>query len=204
MKWVRRLYDWVLHWADTKWGALALFILAFAESSFFPVPPDVLLIALCLGAVASSFRFAAIATIGSVLGGIAGYVLGMFIWGNPVDGYTGFANFFFNDIHLFSVEQFDNMRTLYEKWDFWIVFTAGFTPIPFKLITISSGVFDINFVMFLIASIISRGLRFFLIAWLIWKFGPQIKNFIDKYFNWLALGFTVLLIGGFYVIAKVV
>lgn len=203
MKWVRRLYDWVLHWAETKWGALALFLLAFAESSFFPIPPDVLLIALCLGAVASSFRFALISTVGSVIGGIAGYVLGMFIWGNPVDGYTAFANFFFNDIHLFSVEQFDNMKDLYEKWDFWIVFTAGFTPIPFKLITISSGVFDINFIMFMIASVVSRGLRFFLIAWLIWKFGPHIKSFIDKYFNWLAIGFTVLLIGGFYVIAKV-
>jgi len=89
---------------------------------------------------------------------------------------------------------------MYEQYDFWIIFTAGFTPIPYKLITISSGAFNINMVMFIIASVISRGARFFLVAFLIWKFGPQIKLFIDKYFNWLAIAFTVLLIGGFLVI----
>jgi membrane protein DedA with SNARE-associated domain len=89
---------------------------------------------------------------------------------------------------------------MYEQYDFWIIFTAGFTPIPYKIITISSGAFNINMIMFIIASTISRGARFFLVAFLIWKFGPQIKSFIDKYFNWLAIAFTVLLIGGFLVI----
>lgn len=89
---------------------------------------------------------------------------------------------------------------MYEQYDFWIIFTAGFTPIPYKIITISSGAFNINMIMFIVASVISRGARFFLVAFLIWKFGPQIKSFIDKYFNWLAVGFTALLIGGFLVI----
>ena len=94
------------------------------------------------------------------------------------------------------------MGALYDKYNFWIVFTAGFTPLPYKLFTISGGLFHINFVMFIIASMVSRGLRFFLIAGLIWKFGAPIKSFIDKYFNLLAIAFTVLLIGSFVVIGK--
>ena len=106
--------------------------------------------------------------------------------------------FFFN--HVFSVEAFENVKALFEEYNFWIIFTAGFTPIPYKLFTIAGGVFHINFVMFVIASIVSRGMRFFLIGWLIWKFGSPIKVFIDKYFNLLAIAFTVLLIGSFVLI----
>lgn len=189
--WVRRAYDWTLHWADTKWGAVALFLLAFAESSFFPIPPDILLIACCLGLPLRSkkvFRFALICTVGSVLGAIAGYGIGMFAWDAAQGWFIP---------RIFSQEAFDGVGVLYEQYNFWVVFTAGFTPIPYKLITITSGVFDINFVMFIIASVISRGARFFLIAWLIMHFGPSIKGFIDKYFNWLAVLFTVLLVGGF-------
>lgn len=188
---VRRAYDWTLHWADTRWGAVALFILAFAESSFFPIPPDVLLIACCLGLPLRSkrvFYYALICTVGSVLGAIAGYCLGMFAW-------DAVAHWFMPAV--FSQEAFNRVGLLYQQYDFWVVFTAGFTPIPYKLITITSGVFDINFMMFIIASIVARGARFFLFAWLIMHFGPPIKSFIDKHFNWLALLFTVLLIGGF-------
>lgn len=188
---VRRAYDWVLHWADTKWGAVALFLLAFAESSFFPIPPDVLLIACCLGLPLRSkkvFKYALICTAGSVLGAIAGYLIGMYAW-------DGVAHWFIPGV--FSQGAFDEVGAMYSQYDFWVVFTAGFTPIPYKLITITSGVFDINFVMFLLASVIARGARFFLIAWLIMHFGPPIKGFIDKHFNWLAVAFTVLLVGGF-------
>ncbi len=194
---VRRLYDWTLHWADTRWGVLALFVLAFAESSFFPIPPDVLLIACCLGLPKKSFKYALICTAGSVLGACFGYLIGQYAWLNPesATGFTALADWFFNN--LFSVEAYRSVEAMYNQWNFWIVFTGGFTPLPFKLITITAGVFDINFVMFLIASIVSRGARFFLVGWLIWKFGPTIKSFIDKHFNWMALAFTVLLIGGF-------
>ena len=89
---------------------------------------------------------------------------------------------------------------MYDKWNFWIIFTAGFTPIPFKVFTISAGAFDINFLMFLFAGLVSRSARFFLVGWLIWKFGEPIRGFIDKYFNWFAIGFTILLVGGFYII----
>ena len=197
---IKRLYDWVLTWGDSRWGALALFLLALAEASFFPIPPDVLLIALCVGATSRSFRFGAICLVGSILGAVIGYFIGFFLWQNAAGEYTALANLFFE--HVFSVESFQSVGALYEKYNFWIVFTAGFTPLPYKLFTISGGLFHINFMMFLVASIVSRGLRFFLIAALIWKFGAPIKRFIDKYFNLLAILFTVLLIGSFFLIAK--
>ena len=197
---VKRLYDWVLSWGDSRWGALALFVLAFAESSFFPIPPDVLLIALCLGAVKRSFRYASICLVGSILGAILGYGIGYFLWQNAAGEYTSLANWFFANV--FSEDSFLQVKSLYDKWDFWIVFTAGFTPLPYKLFTITGGLFHINFVMFILASIVSRGLRFFLIGGLIWKFGAPIKTFIDKYFNLLAIIFTILLVGSFILIGK--
>lgn len=200
MKYLRKLYDWVLHWAETPYGAIALFILAFAESSFFPIPPDALLIALVLGARSKAFKFASTCTIASVTGALTGYAIGHFLWWSSPNEFSGIANFFFNNIPSFTQQSFFEIQKMYSQYDFWIVFTAGFTPIPYKLITISSGAFNISLPMFVIASVISRGARFFLVAFLIWKFGPQIKTFIDKYFNWLAIAFTVLLIGGFVVI----
>ena len=186
-----------MKWANTPYGTVALFILAFTESIFFPIPPDVLLIALALGASAKAFRFAFVCTIGSVSGAFIGYGIGHFAWLSANGEFTAFANFFFNNIPGFSVSLFNSIKALFTQWDFWVIFTAGFTPIPYKVFTITSGVFDINLLMFSIASLISRGARFFLIAFLIWKYGANIKRFIEKYFNLLAMGFTVLLIGGF-------
>lgn len=190
---VRRLYDWVLSWCDSKWGWLALLFIALFEASWFPLPPDILLIALCLGATKKSFRFATICLIGSVIGAALGYGLGHFLWITPAGDPTAIANFFYD--HVFSMESFNNVGNLYDRFNFWIVFTAGFTPLPFKLFTIAGGMFDINFTMFIIASIIARGMRFYLIAWLIWKFGAPIKVFIDKYFNLLATLLAAMLIG---------
>ena len=197
MGWLKYIYNWVLKWANTPYGTVALFILAFTESIFFPIPPDVLLIALALGASAKAFRFAFVCTIGSVSGAFIGYGIGHFAWLSANGEFTAFANFFFNNIPGFSVSLFNSIKALFTQWDFWVIFTAGFTPIPYKVFTITSGVFDINLLMFSIASLISRGARFFLIAFLIWKYGANIKRFIEKYFNLLAMGFTVLLIGGF-------
>lgn len=201
MNWIKRLYDWMLSWGDSRWGLLALFLFAFAESSFFPIPPDVLLIALCLGATNRAFRIAAVCTVGSILGAVLGYSIGYFAWQTVGGEYTALAHFFFD--HVFSVEAFEKVGALYDQYNFWIVFTAGFTPLPYKIFTITGGLFHINFVMFILASIISRGLRFFLIAGLIWKFGAPIKGFIDKYFNLLAILFTVLLVGSFFLLGYV-
>jgi membrane protein YqaA with SNARE-associated domain len=197
MNWIKKMYGWVLKWAETPYGPLALFILAFSESVFFPVPPDILLIALALGSMGKAFRFAFYCTIGSVSGAFIGYAIGHFAWISASGEFTGFASFFFNNIPGFSVSLFNNIKTLFNQWDFWVIFTAGFTPIPYKVFTVTAGVFDINLMMFFIASIVSRGARFFLVAWLIWKFGPGIKKFLEKYFNLLAFGFTACLIVGF-------
>jgi membrane protein YqaA with SNARE-associated domain len=192
---VRRTYDWVLGWSRSRWGEAALFVLAFAESSFFPIPPDVLLIALCLGNPRRSLRYAAICTVGSVLGGMGGYAIGYFLWQNAAGDPTGLAQWCY--AHLFSPEQFELVRAKFEASNFLAIFTAGFTPIPYKVFTIAGGVFHIDFQTFVLASVVSRGLRFFIIAGLIQRFGPPIKIFIDKYFNLLAIVFTVLLIGTF-------
>ena len=193
--WHRRLYDWVIHFADTKHGPTALFILSFAESSFFPVPPDVLLAPLSLGAPKKWLRFALACSIASVLGGILGYCIGMFLWQNI--NIWVFAHL--GGIGL-TEENFAKFHNWYNKWDFWIVFLCGFTPLPYKVCTISAGIARINIFGFLIASTVSRSARFFLVAGLMgWK-GEKIRPFIEKYFNWLSLAFGALLIGGFLVI----
>jgi membrane protein YqaA with SNARE-associated domain len=189
---VRRIYDWVLGWAETPYGIPALFILAFAESSFFPVPPDVLLIALALAAPARSFKFAFYAMVASVLGGMLGYAIG--VWGYQAIG-ADIVAFYDGEAVM------EKVRVLYDEYGFWGILTAAITPIPYKIFTIASGVFAFDFASFTIASVLGRSVRFFLVAGLIWKFGPSIKNFIDRYFNLLAFLFVVLLIGGFAIIS---
>ncbi len=197
MKLLRGLYDWVLHWANTPYGPLALFILAFAEASFFPIPPDALLIALALGVRNKAFKFALNCTIASVTGALFGYAIGYFLWWSAPNQFSPIAEFFFRNIPSFNHQVFFDVKKLYDDWNFWVIFTAGFTPIPYKVFTVTGGAFAINLGMFVVASFVSRSARFFLVSYLIWKFGEHIKLFIDKYFNWLAIAFTALLIGGF-------
>lgn len=193
MKILRRLYDWVLHWATTPYGPPVLFLLAFVEASFFPVPPDILLIALCIAAPLRSWRFAFLTSCGSVLGGCFGYAIGWGLWALV-------SEFFFAYVPGFTPALFGQVQALFAEYNFWVVFTAGFTPIPYKVITIGAGVFQVDFFMFLLASAISRSLRFFLVAGLVFRFGPGIRTFIEKYFNLLCLLFVLLLIGGFLVL----
>jgi membrane protein YqaA with SNARE-associated domain len=185
---LRRLYDWVLHWSETPYGTWALFLLAFCESSFFPIPPDILLIALAVGIPRKSFKYAFICSLGSVLGGCLGYLIGWQFMAGIGDKIISFYNL---------SQKFDYIRDLYTSYDAWAIGIAGFTPIPYKVFTISAGAFNIRFSVFIIASLVSRSARFFLIGALIYKFGPKIHSFIDKYFNILAVGFTLLLMAGF-------
>lgn len=193
---VRRLYDWVLHWAQTPYGPTALLVLALIESIFFPLPPDPLLIALCLGAAGKSLRFAAVATFASVVGGVIGYGLGAGFW-HLAEGW------FYQYVPGVSPEAFLRVQALYDQYDFWAVFLAGLTPIPYKVFTLSAGVFSVNLPIFVIASILSRGLRFFVLAALIYRFGPPIARFIDRYFDALAWAFGALVVIGFLVIEVV-
>ena len=184
----RRLYGWVLRWAETPYGAWALFLLAFCESSFFPIPPDILLIALAVAIPEKSLKYALICTAGSLFGGCLGYLIGwqfMTVIGEKIIRFYGMS------------QKFNYIKDLYMTYDAWAVGIAGFTPIPYKVFTISAGAFNISFKVFVIASLISRAARFFLVGGLIYIFGPKIKLFIDRYFNILAVAFTVLLVAGF-------
>lgn len=189
-KWAihRRMYDWVLSLSHKKHATTALFGLSFAESSFFPIPPDVLQIALTLERRDKAFFYAAVSTVASVLGGMFGYLIGFAFW-------HALSGFFLT--YVFKEEVFTNVQGLYEQYNFWCVFIAAFTPVPYKVFTIAAGVFSVSFPMFVIASIIGRGMRFFIVAGLLHKFGPPIKTFIEKYFNLLSLVFGIVLIGAF-------
>ena len=204
MKFLRKIYDWVLSWSNHPSGPAALGIISFSEASFFPIPPDTLLIPLSLGKRKKALSFAFLCSMCSIFGACLGYIIGKWLWWTDTESFTLFAKLFFNHIPGFTDESFMRIRTLYDEYNFMIVFTAGFTPIPFKLFTISAGAFKINFFLFLFASAVSRSARFFIVAFLIKKYGDPIKLFIDKYFNLLAIGFTILLFGGFAIIKLVI
>ncbi len=191
MRLLRKTYDWILHWSTTKYALPALAILAFAESSFFPIPPDVLLIAMAVAVPMKAFRYAAVCSVASVLGGMFGYFLGwqfMDLVGTPIVEFYHFQ------------EQFAKIGGWYEEYNAWAVGAAGFTPLPYKVFTLAAGAFEINFPVFVLASLVSRSARFFIVAGLIYKFGAPIKVFIEKYFNLLSIIFLVLLIAGFVLI----
>ncbi|MFC1512037.1 YqaA family protein [Candidatus Latescibacterota bacterium] len=187
----RRLYDWVLHWAETPYGIPALGIMAFAESSFFPIPPDVLLIALAIGIPKLSLRYSLVCTVGSVVGGMFGFFIGMAFF-----ELVGVRILEFYGV----MDTFEMVREMYLRYDVWFVGIAGFTPIPYKVFTIAAGAFGMNFPLFVAVSAVSRGTRFFILGGLIWKFGQPIRSFIDRYFNLLSILFFVLLALGFFVL----
>ncbi|MEK7309997.1 MAG: YqaA family protein [Planctomycetota bacterium] len=185
---LKRLYNWVLSWAESPWGAWALFVLAVTESSFFPIPPDILLIALGLSIPAKSFRYALICSVGSVLGGVIGYYIGYGLY-ETVGSYL---------VNLYNMQDaFAKISLMYQDNAFMAVAIAGFTPIPYKVFTIAAGVFRVNLGIFIIASVLSRSARFFIVATIIRFGGAPAKKFIDRYFNLLTIIFTVLLIAGF-------
>lgn len=187
----RRLYNWVLGWADTKYGVPALAIVSFAESSFFPVPPDPLLMALSLGKPKRAFWYALVCSVMSVLGGIFGYFIGWALWGLM-------SSFFLT--YVFSPEAFDFVRVQYEQNAFLTILGAAITPIPYKVFTVTAGVFHINLLYLILASAIGRSARFFLEAGLVYFFGEKIRNFIDKYFNLLVTLFFILVLAGFFIV----
>ena len=185
---LRRLYDWTLAWAEHPAGSWALFVIALLESSVFPIPPDVLLIALCVGGVSRSYRFALICTAGSIIGGIIGYGIGY--WGFEVIGQPIVRAY-----HGEAV--MEKIQYWYDTYGFFGNLLAAVTPIPYKVFTIASGAFKFSFHEFLLASIIGRSLRFFAVATALYFFGAKIRATIDKYFNLCAWAFMILLIAGF-------
>jgi membrane protein YqaA with SNARE-associated domain len=177
----------VISWASTPYGGMALFLNAVAESSFFPLPPDVLLIALSIIRPPLSFGYAAICSVGSVLGGVLGYFLGL-KGGRPLLQ------------HLISEERIRLVERYYQKYDIWAVGIAGFTPIPYKAFTITAGVFDLDLKRFILVSLVSRSARFFLVGGMIFIFGETAKFYLTKYIDTFSIAFVALLILGFFAV----
>lgn len=185
---IRRLYDWTLSLAARPHALTALALISFVESSFFPIPPDILLIPMVLATRQRAWRIALVCTAASVVGGLFGYAIGYFLFesvGQPLLAFYGYD------------AQFQAFQATYDEWGALIVFGAGLTPFPFKVITIASGVFQMNIVVFLLAALVARGTRFFLVAALLYWFGPVIRDFIEKRLGLLTVLFFILLAGSF-------
>ncbi len=192
---LRALYDWTMNLASRRNSLWVLAAVAFVESSFFPIPPDILLIPMVLAARDRAWWIAAMCTVSSVVGGMLGYAIGYFLWdtiGLPLLNFYGY------------LEQFTQFSHLYNEWGWWIVFGAGLTPFPYKVITIASGVTQLDLVTFTVASVFGRGGRFFLVAALLWYFGPAMRSFIERRLGLLTVIFVALLVGGFVVIRYLV
>lgn len=185
---IRKIYDAVLGLSAKKSAEIWLFAVSFIESSFFPIPPDVMLIPMVIAAPQRAWKIATIATVGSVTGAYLGYIIGVYFFQLIAEPLLNFYGY---------LEQFKSFEDLYNKYDYWIVFGAGITPFPYKIITIASGVVHMNLLVFTVASVIARGMRFFLVAWLLKVYGAKMKDFIERNLGWLSVVFLILLIGGF-------
>jgi len=185
---IRKIYDAVLGLSAKKSAEIWLFIVSFIESSFFPIPPDVMLIPMVIATPKRAWKIAAVATFGSVTGAYLGYIIGVYFFQLIAEPLLNFYGY---------LKQFQSFEELYNKYDYWIVFGAGITPFPYKIITIASGVVRMNLLIFTVASVIARGMRFFLVAWLLKAYGEKMKVFIEKNLGWLSIAFLILLIGGF-------
>lgn len=187
---LKRLYLWVLSWAESRYGTPALFVIAFAESSFFPIPPDVLQIALSVSKPKRSYLYALVAAAGSVLGGVLGWYIGHALW-------ESMDTFFFEYVPGFTHHNFDLVRARYEEHAFVAIFGAAFTPIPFKVFTIASGVFEVALGTLILASSLGRSARFLIVATAIYFLGPQVKALLDRYLGIATFALLVLGVGGF-------
>ena len=185
---IRALYDWTIDLADHPRALWALTIIAFVESSFFPIPPDALLIPMIIANPRKAWLYAAVAMLASVLGGLLGYAIGALAFeqiGKPV---------------LTALGKTQALVAYSEKFNavgFWTVLTAGITPLPFKVVTIMSGATAMPIILFLTTAVIARGIRFFAVAALLWFFGVRIRHFIERYLGWVFLFFVIMLITGF-------
>jgi membrane protein YqaA with SNARE-associated domain len=188
---IRSVYDWTLRQADKPYAQWILFAVAFAESSVFPLPPDILLLPMCIAQRAKALRFALLCTIGSVLGGLLGYAIGALL-------FETLGKWVVDTYHLQAA--FDKFHAGFNEWGVWIILAKGLTPIPYKLVTIASGVAQFPLVPFVLASIVTRGLRFFIVAVLVMKFGAPIQTFVEKYLNWVALGLLLSIAFGFWLV----
>jgi membrane protein YqaA with SNARE-associated domain len=170
---------WILKWAETKWGQWALFVCAFVDSSIIGLPTPVLFVLLALMNLERVHKYVLFAIMGTVSGSIAGYAIGHFVWLDVNGEFSELAHFLFNNIPGFSESGYHKIHILYEKWDFGILFLAAVLPLPYKIFSISSGVFDVNLLIFCLATFISQSIKFFLLALMTIKLGPEVRKLIE-------------------------
>ncbi len=194
MNLIRKLYAWTLHLSGSKHAMPALAAVSFIESSVFPIPPDVMLIPMCIARRDKAFFYATVCTVASVLGGLLGYAIGYFL-------FETLGKQILEIYHI--TEKFADMQARYDQYGGWIIFAKGLTPFPFKILTIVSGVMHMDLHIFVLSAIAARAMRFYLVAGLLWKFGAPIQAFIEKYLGWVTLAFLAVLIGGFVAIAYI-
>lgn len=185
---MRSIYDWMMRMAGDRRAPHALFWVSFAESSFFPIPPDVMLIPMIMADRAKAWSYAALATLASVIGGVAGYAIGYFLIDTVGTSILQFYG---------KTKGFEEFKTLFNEWGVWILIIKGMTPIPYKVLTITAGVTHMPLLQFMLASVVARAMRFFLVAALLYWFGPPIKDFIEKRLTLVTTVGVVLLVGGF-------
>ena len=198
--WYKSIHCWCLHWATTKWGDWALFVCAFADASFFPLPTPMLFLTLSLMNVRKTYKYALYGTLGLLSGAIVGYSCGHFAWLEANGDFAGLAQFMFDHIPGFSEEGYNYIRFQIEKWGLGIFFVASFMPLPYNIFSISAGVFDVNIFIFCMATLIGQGLRFFLMALFIEKFGTNVIHFFEYVKKPVALLVTVCLLAAIVVI----
>ena len=196
MKWFRNIYDAVMRWAQSPAGPYVLFFAALVESLFSIVSLSAIFIIVAFVAPKRSYKLALICALGATIGAIIGYLIGHFAWINGNGDFTKFAVFFFDHIPGFTLERYNSIHELYNRWGFMVIFTTGFAPAPFEVFVYTAGVFKINFPLFVLATFTSRFLRYGLIAFFIHRFGPHARAIIEKYFNWVVLCILILVIIG--------
>jgi len=190
-RWLRRCYNWTLAWADHPQAQVALFLIAVIEASVFPIPPDILLLALALGRPELGLRLAAITTAGSLLGACIGYLIGMLLFVSVAQPLLELYG---------AMAQFEHVKELFSEYGLWVILVAGFSPIPFKVVTIAAGAFGLPFAGFAVAALISRGARFFMEGALLRWGGVRLRALVERHFEILTLAVVVLVASGFVVL----
>lgn len=189
----RPMYDWTLRQAEGPYATVVLFAVAFAESSFFPIPPDVLLLPMTLARPDRAWWYAFVCTAGSVLGALLGYAIGAMF-------FATIGQWLIDVYHLESA--FQRFHDQFNEWGVAIILAKGLTPIPFKLVTIASGVAGLNLVAFVVAAAITRAARFFLVAFLVRQYGQPIRRFVEKYLTWVSFGVLAIIVFGFWLVLR--
>lgn len=191
---ISRLYDWCMRYASSKWSGWMLFAVAFADAAALAIPTPLFLLTAVLFNPEKAYRFAAFVVGGGVLGALVGYSIGHFLWLTPEGGFTSLAMLVFNHVPGASIEVYEMAKALFEKWDYWILFSVSFVPAPQTLMTVLAGVFDINIIIFMVVTAICQSVKYFAFTWCIVRFGARAKEVLESYYKPISIAIGVTLV----------